>query len=148
MSKKNPSPPEESGDLFGTQPRKKMVRMGKPRAKHEGLQACMDNFRKESEAWINHFVDDWFRSGSPLERPVDARKCHDALDLYSDALETLRVMANCVTRGQTCLKKGQAFAKQVLAETQASKRPKAEQSSDVPEMGEEQCDVMDELKRL
>ena len=85
----------------------------------------------------------------PFERPGLAGKNEeDVLGRYADAIDTLRLMAKHAKDGQAWLAKGQAFAKKMLAEKKASKRPKAEQSSEVPGSDEEQCGVMDELEKL
>ena len=60
MSKKKPSPPEESSDLFGTQPRKKSVRKGRPPVLPKGFEAYMDDLTQHSEAWITRFREVWF----------------------------------------------------------------------------------------
>jgi hypothetical protein len=65
-----------------------------------------------------------------------------------NAIDTLRLMAKCAKDGQAWLAKGQAFVKEMLAEKKASKRPKAQQSSEVSGSDEEQCSVMDDLKKL
>jgi hypothetical protein len=150
MSKKKPSPPEESSDLFGTQPRKKSVRKGRPPVLPKGFEAYMDDLTQHSEAWITRFREVWFMGPErPFERPSLAGKDQsDVLERYEDAIETLRVMAKCAKDGQTWLAKGQASAKEVLAKKKASKRPKAEQSSGASGSDEEQCSVMDELEKL
>lgn len=109
---------------------------------------CIEDFIRETSTWNNHFRDDWFRPANPLGRPRDAGECPDALELYEAAIKELQAMAELVKNGQGWLAKGQAFAKKSLAEKKASKRPKAEQSSEVPGSDEEQCSVMDELEKL
>jgi hypothetical protein len=85
----------------------------------------------------------------PFERPGLAGKNEeDVLGRYADAIDTLRLMAKHAKDGQAWLAKGQAFAKELLVEKKASKRSKAEQSSEVSGSVEEQCNVMDDLKKL
>jgi hypothetical protein len=107
----------------------------------------MDNFLQKSEAWINHYNDDWFRSSSPLLCPHDAYKCAEALAMYADTIDTLRVMAKCVKNGQVWLKKGQAYAKEMLA---SMKNPSVQldaEHSGTPESDEEQDDYgLDQLE--
>ena len=146
MSKKKPSPPEDSGDFFGVQPRRKPVRKGRPLVLPEGFEANMDDFIQHSDAWIRRFKEVWFMGPErPLECPrLAGMNEGDVLECYAEAIETLGIMTKLVKDGQICLEQGQAFAKEVLANM---KNP-PEQSSDVPELDEEQCSVMDELKNL
>ena len=150
MSKKKPNPPEESNDLYAEPPRKKPVRKGRPAVLPKGFEAYMDDLMQHSEAWITRFKEVWFMGPErPFDRPSLAGKNkEDVLRRYADAIDTLRLMAKHAKDGQAWLAKGQAFAKKMLAEKKASKRPKAEQSSEVPGSDEEQCGVMDELEKL
>ena len=145
MSKKKPNPPEEPGELLGAQPRKKPVRRGYP-VLPRGFDAYMDDLMQHSEAWITRFKEVWFMGPErPFERPKLTGKNGDkVLKRYEEAIDTLRVMAKCAKDGQAWLAKGEAFAKEVLAKM---KKP-SEQSSEILGSDEEQCSVMDELKKL
>ena len=63
MSKKKPSPPEESSDLFGTQPRKKSVRKGRPPVLPKGFEAYMDDLMQHSEG-MDHTLQGGLVHGS------------------------------------------------------------------------------------
>jgi len=103
----------------------------------------LKDFIKESGTWIRRHDEVWFlKPAGPLEDPCVTGKHEYALELYKEAIDTLREMVKRAKDAQKMLKKGQAHTEQLLTERKKqAEQPKPQQSPDVQEEGKEPQDA-------